>query len=127
MSDPLYQETIIEEYKHPKNKGKIEDADLVLGGKNASCGDDVTIYLQFKDADQSKPIIQLKWEGKGCAVSQAAMSVLSQIIIQKQLTIKQILKLSKKDLLENLGLETINPGREKCLMMGLESFINYFK
>lgn len=117
MTQDLYQEIIIEEYKHPHNKGKIEGADLVLKGGNASCGDQVTIYLKVVDGR----VTSLKWEGAGCAISQAAMSVLSQKIVDEKLSLEQVKKMVKADMLEILGLEEISTGREKCLMMGLKT------
>ncbi len=116
MTD-LYQETIIEEYKHPRNKGRISNPDLKIDGSNASCGDSVTIDLKIDS--ETKQITDIAWEGHGCAVSQAAMSVLSQKIKQEELTLEEVSKIRQQDLLELLGLEEINPGREKCLMMGL--------
>jgi nitrogen fixation NifU-like protein len=117
MSQDLYQEIILEEFKHPHHQGIIENADLVLTGGNASCGDQVKIYLKIQD----EQIIDLKWEGNGCAISQASMSVLSQKIIDEHLSLVQVKAMIKNDMLELLGLEEITAGREKCLMMGLKT------
>ncbi|HEX7018336.1 MAG TPA: iron-sulfur cluster assembly scaffold protein [Patescibacteria group bacterium] len=118
MND-LYQEIILEEAKNPRNKGKIEDADLVLKGVNASCGDQVTIYLKV-DAE-GKQITDISWEGQGCAISQSAMSVLSEKIKSNQVTVNQIQSLTLTDILELLGLETISPGRIKCVTLGVST------
>lgn len=117
MSD-LYQETIIEEFKYPRNKGLLVDADQVLHGENASCGDELTIYLKL---NQDGHVTQLQWEGNGCAISQAAMSLLSNYILQHHLTLIQVQQLEKETLLDLLGLDEINPGREKCLMIALKT------
>ncbi len=138
MTD-LYQEIIIEEYKHPRNVGMLDDADLVLGGGNASCGDEVEIHLKLearseetekhisrnakRTTDYGLRIMDLKWSGRGCAISQAAMSVLSDKILKEELTLKDVKNITKHDLLEMLGLDEINPGREKCLMVGLSAFL----
>ena len=114
----LYQETIIEEFKYPRNKGTLANADQVLHGENASCGDELTIYLKVNVQNQ---IEQLQWEGNGCAISQAAMSLLSKYILSHQLTLSEIQNLNQETLLELLGLGEINPGREKCLMIALST------
>ena len=125
MSHDLYHELIIEEYKHPQNVGELSTFDLKISGSNVSCGDEVTIYIQFgKSGDQSSPITTLAWRGAGCAISQSAMSLLSQKILDEKMTLTQIKKLTKNDLLKLLGLETISSGRERCLMLGLETLKN---
>lgn len=118
MND-LYQEIILEEAKHPRNKGKLENADLVIKGGNKSCGDDVTIYLKLSD-DQQR-IIDIKWQGQGCAISQSAMSLLSEKIKQSNLKIEAVQQLELKDILELLGLDEISPGRIKCAMLGVST------
>ncbi len=117
MSQDLYQEIIIEEYKRPQNQGSIVDADLVLTGGNSSCGDRVTIYLKINH-DQ---ITDIKWQGSGCAISQAAMSVLSQKIMNEQPSLRNIQKFTKAEMLELLGLSEITSGRERCLLMGVKT------
>jgi nitrogen fixation NifU-like protein len=116
MSD-IYQEIIIEEFQNPQNAGQLKDADIVLYERNSSCGDDVKIFLKL-DAAKTK-IIDIKWEGNGCAISQAAMSVLSAKIKQEQPLISALKKITKKDVEELLGLEDISMGRVKCLTLGL--------
>lgn len=118
MND-LYQEIILEEAKHPRNKGKIEKADVVLKGVNASCGDEVMIYLQLSSDRQQ--VSDIKWEGQGCAISQSAMSLLSAKIKNKSLHSKEIQELTLSDILELLGLEEISPGRIKCATLGLST------
>ena len=114
----LYQETIIEEFKYPRNKGTLAGADQVLHGENASCGDELTVYLKMNPQGR---IEQLLWEGNGCAISQAAMSLLSNYILQNKLSLPEIQQLNEKTLLDLLGLDEINPGREKCLMIALKT------
>jgi nitrogen fixation NifU-like protein len=119
MTD-LYQELILEEARSPQNHGKLTDADQVLTGRNASCGDEVTIYLKWGvDQQGNKIITDLKWEGQGCVISQAAMSVLSGMIMGK--SVKEVLAITPQNLEAQLGIETLSPGRVKCLMLGLFS------
>jgi len=117
MSEDLYQEIIIEESKHPQNQGTLPDATLTLKGGNASCGDLVTIYLKIVD----EKVVDLKWVGSGCAISQASMSLLSQKILSENISLKQLQQMTKKEMLSLLGLTQISPAREKCLMVGLKT------
>lgn len=131
MSD-LYQEIILEEIKNPQHQGELIGADVLQRHElNASCGDEVTIYLKIAKKLSSTPnttpsptptsSITLKWQGQGCAISMAAMSLLAEKINSQQLSKKQIQALTLEDLLNLLGLDEIAPGRLKCMMLGLKA------
>jgi len=117
MKDNIYTEILLDEYKHPQNKGEMKDADLVLDGSNTSCGDKITIYLKIQNGE----IKNISWMGDGCVISQVAVSLLSNKIKNSKLKIKNIGKLNQTDILGLLGIESISPGREKCMMLGLET------
>src|SRR5579859_2844946 len=108
MSD-LYQEIIIEEFRHPQNFGQIRDAHKVVHERNASCGDVLTVYIKLDPASQK--VIDIRWEGNGCAISMAAMSVLSAKIRAKQPKVSELKKLSQSEIEELLGLDEISIGR----------------
>ena len=118
MMSEMYREHILDLYKNPLHQGEIDGADLILDKNNSSCGDSLKIYLKLK----GEQIIDLKWQGSGCAISQVSMSALADHILTNKLTLSQLKKMTQKELLKLLGLESINPGREKCLMMSLTSF-----
>jgi nitrogen fixation protein NifU and related proteins len=118
MTD-LYQEVILEEYKHPQHRGQILDADLILDDQHLSCGDMVKIYLKL-DSKKEK-IIDIKWEGKGCAISMAAMSILAAEVFQKQLSFPEIKKITQVEMESFFGLANIAEGRVGCLMLGLQT------
>src|SRR5260221_393184 len=118
MSD-LYQEIILEEFKNPQNYGVMKDADLVLRERNSSCGDEVTIYLKL---DEQGNISAIKWQGQGCAIRMAAMSVLSAQIKNQKLSARQIRAFTQEQLEEMLGLDEISVGRVKCLLLGAKAF-----
>ncbi len=118
MND-LYQEIILEEARHPQHFGEMEDAELVIHERNASCGDEITLYLKLNESKDH--IVDLKWQGHGCIISQAAMSALSGKIISEDLSLTEIHKLSKAQIEELLGIEEISPGRLKCLLLGLQT------
>lgn len=116
----LYQDIILDEYKNPQHKGRLAQADLQIEAVNSSCGDEVIIYARTTGDKQQ--IVDLRWEGEGCVISQASMSLLSQKIISEGLTVQQVAQLKQSDLLALLGMETISAGREKCLMIGVRAF-----
>lgn len=115
-TDSFYHEVLLEEAKSPQNKGRLEQADKTIHLHNASCGDELTVYLQFSPDGQT--VTDVQWEGQGCVISQAAMSVVSNQI--KGLTSEQIRDVTQSDLEQLLGLEDISVGRVKCLLLGLK-------
>lgn len=113
----LYHEDLLDEAKNPSNFGTLKNADKTTTHYNASCGDSVSVSVQLSEDKQT--ILDLKWTGEGCIISQATMSVLSTELIGKSVT--EIKKLRQKDLLDFLGLSEIAPGRVKCLSLGLSA------
>ncbi len=85
----LYKELILEHYKHPRNKGKLENA-IQHEGINPSCGDEVTLFLEVEE----NHIKDIKFLGEGCAISQASASMMTQAIKGKSL--QETLEVSKK-------------------------------
>src|SRR6478735_8992988 len=76
MSDQMYREVILDHYKNPRGHGVIEDADAEAEGFNPLCGDEISIYVSF--ADDGETIEDVKFSGRGCAISQAATSMLDR-------------------------------------------------
>lgn len=122
MSDDLYQEMILEELQNLRHRGRLEGEHVHSHHeRNASCGDEVTVFLDQSENDSIK---QLSWEGEGCAISMATTSLLFDHILSQQLSLQQVLSLSESDLLDLLGLDTISVGRKKCLHLGLKAVQN---
>lgn len=118
MSSDLYQELILDHYQHPHHQGNLSGPGVLSASeKNVGCGDEFTVQLSLDETGTI--IIAIKWQGQGCAISTAALSVLSDFVLDKKIT--QVLALQPADVLELLGLEEINPGREKCLTLGLRA------
>ena len=114
MSDDIYREIILDHYRNPRNKGKLSGADVSIHDSNPLCGDEIDIHLKVEE-DKIKDI---KFEGRGCAISQASASMLTEMIIDKPLnTIKD---LTKEDILENIGLMNLGPARIKCALLSLK-------
>lgn len=72
----LYQELILEHYKRPRNKGELEQPDREVHMNNPTCGDEVRLQLRF-DGDR---IADVKFVGEGCSISQASISMMTQVV-----------------------------------------------
>ncbi len=114
MSDQLYREVILDHYKNPRGHGVIEDADAQADGLNPLCGDEISIYVAF--AEDGETIDEVKFSGRGCAISQAATSML--VDMAKGRTATQLAAMPKDELLEEIGIP-LTPIRLKCALLGL--------
>ena len=112
--DQLYREVILDHYKNPRGHGVIEDADAEAEGQNPLCGDEVSIYVAF--AEDGETIHEIKFAGRGCAISQAATSMLTEMVEGKTAT--EVATLDKDELLDEIGIP-LTPVRLKCAMLGL--------
>jgi len=114
MSDDIYREIILDHYRNPRNKGKLALADVSAHDSNPLCGDEIDIHLKI----DSSRIQDIKFEGRGCAISQASASMLTEMVSGKDL--KFIKDLQKEDILENIGLTNLGPARIKCALLSLK-------
>jgi nitrogen fixation NifU-like protein len=114
LSDDIYREIILDHYRNPRNKGKLPDADVSIHDSNPLCGDEIDMHLKV-DGDKIRDV---KFEGRGCAISQASASMLTEMVMGKPLT--SIKDLSKNDILENIGLTSLGPARIKCALLSLK-------
>ena len=110
----LYREVILDHYKNPRGHGVIEDADAEAEGQNPLCGDEVSVYVAFDEDGET--IEDVKFSGRGCAISQAATSMLMEMA--KGRTAEQVAALDKDELLAEIGVP-LTPVRLKCAMLGL--------
>ena len=111
--DTLYQENILEHYKHPHNRRLMEDADVKQKGFNASCGDDLILYIKWGEEEKLQDI---SFEGFGCAISQSGASMLTDKV--KGMTKAEMDKFSQQDMYDLYGIE-ITHERDKCAMLAL--------
>src|SRR5215831_10158122 len=107
----MYREVILDHYKNPRGHGEIADADAEAEGQNPLCGDEVSIYVAFDEDGET--IDEVKFSGRGCAISQAATSMLTEMVKGKTAT--SVATLDKDDLLAEIGIE-LTPVRLKCAM-----------
>jgi nitrogen fixation NifU-like protein len=114
MSDDIYREIILDHYRNPRNKGKLDMSDVSVHDSNPLCGDEIDIHMKVSEGK----IEDIKFEGRGCAISQASASMLTEMVIGKELDVIKDLK--KEDILENIGLTNLGPARIKCALLSLK-------
>ncbi len=112
--DQMYREVILDHYKNPRGHGELEGADAHADGQNPLCGDEVSIYVAF--AEDGETIDEVKFSGRGCAISQAATSMLTEMVQGK--TALAVGTMDKQELLDEIGIQ-LSPVRLKCAMLGL--------
>ena len=112
--EQLYREVILDHYKNPHNYGPLEHAHAHAEGQNPLCGDEVSVSVKF--ASDGETIDEIGFEGRGCAISQAATSMLTDIVVGKTAT--EVAALPKEELLEEIGIP-LTPVRLKCAILGL--------
>ena len=110
--DELYRDNILDHYKNPRSHGEIEEADAQAEGMNPLCGDEVTISVAL-DGDT---IDDVRFRGRGCAISQAATSMLMEMV--KGRSASEVAEMSRDELLEEVGIP-LTPVRLKCALLGL--------
>jgi nitrogen fixation NifU-like protein len=124
LSEDIYREIILDHYRNPRNKGRISDADVSFHDSNPLCGDEIDIHLKVED----NIVKDIKFEGRGCAISQASASMLTEMVMNKALT--SVKELDKDDILENIGLVNLGPARIKCALLSLKvlkmSMVEYY-
>ena len=112
--DDLYREVIIEHYKNPSYRGKLDPHDITFADNNPLCGDHIQIDLRV-DADGN--IADARFDGHGCAISQASADLLMESIIGKP--IEEVKQLNKDFILDMLGID-LGPVRLKCALLSLK-------
>ena len=112
--DQMYQEVILDHYKHPRNKGHLDSPSISHFDHNPFCGDEITLELEIQDG----VVVQAAFDGRGCAISQASASMMTEEIIGK--TLEELRGWTKEDILDLLGIE-IGPVRLKCALLPLKA------
>jgi len=112
--EQMYRENILEHSRSPRNKGHIADATMAHRELNHSCGDEIELYLKLEDGK----LADVKFEGHGCAISQASVSLLTEKI--KGMSVEQLRALTKEDVFALLGIE-VGMTRLRCALLGLKT------
>jgi nitrogen fixation NifU-like protein len=110
--DDFYRDYILDHYRNPRNFGHLDRADASAEDLNPLCGDQIRMELSVEDG----VVKDVRFSGKGCAISQASASMLTEEL--KGMPLEDVAKLSKDIVLENVGIG-ISPTRMKCAMLGL--------
>lgn len=105
---------IIDYSRNPLNYGKMENPDVSFHDSNPLCGDSIDIDMKIEDSKVS----DIKFHGKGCAICMACSSVLTEITKGKD--IEEVKKITKNDILGELGLENLQAVRIKCALLSLK-------
>jgi nitrogen fixation NifU-like protein len=113
MSSDIYKDIILDYYRHPRNFGDLSDPDVRAKDSNPLCGDVIEMQLRIKDGK----VDDLRFKGRGCAISQASASMLTELAKGK--TLDEIKALGKEDVLSMLGIDP-GPTRIKCALLGLK-------
>ncbi len=113
MGDSLYRELIMDHSKHPRNKGTLDPHDYSYQDVNPLCGDEIRIDVRVQD----DVVSDIKFSGRGCAISQASASMTSDEI--KGMTIDELIKLDRQYVLNLLGIQ-ISATRMKCALLTLK-------
>ncbi len=111
--DDLYRELILDHYQHPHNHGEIPGADISYEDSNPLCGDKIRIDIKLKD----NVVTDVKFNGKGCAISQASASMLTDELMGKSLD--QVKQMNKQFILDMVGIP-LGPTRVKCALLPLK-------
>lgn len=109
----IYRENILDHYKYPRNFGTLAHPDITHQENNPLCGDEIRLDLQL----EGDKIVAIKFSGKGCAISQASASMLTEML--EGCTLKEAKRIRKEDILDLLGIP-LGPVRIKCALLALK-------
>jgi len=110
--DNLYRDFILEHYREPHNKGTLDPHDLHFADSNPTCGDEMSMTLLLDDTKQL--VVDVAFEGRGCAISQASASILTDEL--REMSVDQLRAIDPRQVIENLGVP-IGPARVKCALL----------
>lgn len=110
--DNLYRDFILEHYREPHNRGRLDPHDLAFADSNPTCGDEMSMTLRLDDAKGA--IADVAFDGRGCAISQASASILTDEL--RGQTLEEIRAIDPKHVLDELGVP-IGPARLKCALL----------
>jgi nitrogen fixation NifU-like protein len=111
--DELYRDFILDHYRNPRNAGTLPNPDATFEDNNPLCGDKIRMDLCIADGK----VTDVRFAGRGCAISMASASLLTEQI--KGMPLADIAKLSKDDVLANIGI-AISAARLKCALLGIK-------
>jgi nitrogen fixation NifU-like protein len=111
--DDLYRDYILDHYKHPRNFGELDPSDIKHADNNPLCGDEIAMTLRVADGT----VTDVRFRGKGCAISQASASILTDNI--KGQSLEDLKRLTPQQVIDDLGV-SVSAARRKCALLGLK-------
>lgn len=114
MDPGIYREQIIDLYEHPLNYGELQDPDFSYEEDNPLCGDVIRIDVRL---DETGHVADIAWQGDGCAISQAAASLLTEEI--RGMSLDEVKAFPKERLLDLVGVP-LSMARVKCALLSLK-------
>ncbi|HZS88300.1 MAG TPA: iron-sulfur cluster assembly scaffold protein [Chloroflexota bacterium] len=121
----IYQDQIMDHYRNPRNRGRLDAPDASYEDQNPLCGDTIRMDLRYEPplngdtAPEQRRIAEVRFSGTGCAISQATASLLTEMVEGK--TVAEARDFTKEQLLDELGI-TLSPTRLKCALLSLKVF-----
>ena len=115
MERSEYIEFILDHYNNPRNQGPLDDPDILVNGGNPGCGDVVTMYVKVDESDR---VTDVKFEGRGCTISMAGASIITEMVKGK--TLKEIEEMPYTPLIDQMG-EDVVKSRLRCATLGVDT------
>ncbi len=112
MDRQEYIDHILDHFQNPRNRHRMEDASVQLGGGNPGCGDLITVYLRIED----DKVVEASFEGEGCTISQAGGSIVTELI--EGMTLDEIKELGTPTIVEEMGDDVVK-SRVRCATLAL--------
>lgn len=109
-------EVLLDHFENPRHRHKMDEPDVSMPGGNPGCGDVVMVYL--KAGESGEPIADVSWEGEGCTISQAAASILMELVHDESWSLQDILDTDYNDMMDLLGREVVQT-RTRCATLAL--------
>jgi nitrogen fixation NifU-like protein len=113
MTDSIYREIILDHYQNPRNRGTLDPADFTYEDTSPLCGDEVRIDVRVS----GDRVSDVKFSGRGCAVSQASASILTEMV--EGMPLAEVKTITKEDVLDEIGIP-VSPARMSCALLGLK-------
>ncbi|HEV8636250.1 MAG TPA: iron-sulfur cluster assembly scaffold protein [Chloroflexota bacterium] len=111
-------EVLLDHFNNPRGRKKLESADVVMPGGNPGCGDVVTMYLKVDNGIEPEQIGEISFVGSGCTISQAAASILMEMVNGDRPRLDDVLEMDYEDMVDALGRETVS-SRPRCATLAL--------
>ncbi|MBI5653847.1 MAG: SUF system NifU family Fe-S cluster assembly protein [Chloroflexi bacterium] len=115
MERQEYIDFILDHYNNPRNYGALEDPDILVNGGNPGCGDVVTMYVQV---DAENRVDEIKFEGKGCTISMAGASLITEWVKGK--TLQEIEEMAYAPIIDQMGQDVVK-SRLRCATLGVDT------